>query len=90
MLSLQQLIIVLAVIQGYQYGMKGVEFNSLSSFQLTMVIMNLFAEIMAQVFIAYKFPILFILCIFIRESDIKMLVNWLIKCTKRTKIIKKE
>ena len=85
MLSLRQLIIVLAVIQGYQYGTKEVKFYPLSSFQLTMIIINLIAEILAQVFIAYKFPILFILCIFIRESDIKMIVNWLFNYTNRTK-----
>lgn len=82
MLTLHQIIIALALIQGYRYGTKEVNSYSLSSFQLTIII-NLVAEILIQVFIAYKFPILFILCIFIRESDIKMLVNWLIKYTKK-------
>ena len=79
MLTLRQIIVILAAIRGLRYGIKGINSWLISPLQLVFVIINLVIEILAQVFIAYRFTGLFILWLLFIDEDIQQIMKKFIK-----------
>jgi len=79
MLTLRQIIVILAAIRGLHYGIKGINSWLISPLQLVFVIINLVIEILAQVFIAYRFTGLFILWLLFIDEEIQDLMKKFIK-----------
>lgn len=85
MLTLRQIVVILAAIRGLHYGIKGLNSWLLSPLQLVFLIINLVIEILAQVFIAYKFTGLFILWLLVIDEEIQKLVKKFIEVYKNNK-----
>lgn len=59
MLTVHQFVMVISAIRAFQSGISGIKWLA-NPFFLSLSIMNLIVELLAQVFMAYKFPLLFV------------------------------
>lgn len=81
MLSLHQIIMIYAAIQAFQSGRKSIKWSANPIF-LFMTIINLIAEILTQVFMAYKFPLLFVSWMIITDPFYQRLLTRLLEKLK--------
>lgn len=82
MLSFHNFVIIFAAITVAISGVKKIKWN-LNPFFMFLSIMNLVAEILSQVFIAYKFPILFVSWIIISDPLFQDTMKYLYKKLKK-------
>jgi hypothetical protein len=81
MLSLRQIVILIALIQSLQYGIKEYNLHYLSPLRIVFLLFNIVTEILIRVFMAYKFTNLFIFWMLVTDKKIQNLFNKLIKYT---------
>ena len=87
MLSIHNFVIIFTAISVAISGAKRIKWH-LNPVFMFFSIMNLVAEILTQVFIAYKFPVLFVSWIIISDPLFQDIIKYLYKCI--TSKIKKE
>jgi hypothetical protein len=80
MLTVHQFVMIIAAIRAFQSGIKD---NHVSSF---ISIINLITEVIAQVFIAYKFPLLFVSLVIMGDPLFQDTIKYLYKKYKEDQV----
>ena len=83
MLSFHQLVVLLAFIQGFQYGTKDINMYCLSPLRIIVLASDIITELFIRVFIAYNFPKLFIILTIVTDKYIQSLFKYLIFSNKK-------
>jgi hypothetical protein len=78
MLSFHQLVVLLAFIQGFQYGTKDINMFCLSPLRIIVIAIDIMTELFIRVFIAYNFPKLFMIFTIVSDKYIQSLFKYLI------------
>lgn len=87
MLSIHQFIMIFAAISTAISGTKRIS-RSINPFFVFISVMNLAGEVLTQVFMAYKFPILFVSWIIITDRLFQDMVKYLYKKYKEGQVTK--
>jgi hypothetical protein len=88
MLSLRQLLVILAAIQGFQYGARELNLYYLSPLRIIVLLINIITEVILRVFIAYNFPKIFIFWLLVTDKEFQRFIGYIVSQIKN-KINKK-